>query len=148
MGSRWIAAGLVVAAAAVGAGCGSSSDDEPLSRAEFVQQANAACRAAQTRLAREPYPRKVEEFRSWGAKVATIQQELVDRLGELNPPEATKAAFERLTAGLQTSQEQTAEITQLVSGDRRALAAASATNQRQNDANTQTARALGLAACA
>lgn len=147
MGCRWAAIGLVVAAAAGVAGCGSSSDDEPLSRAEFTQQANAACRAALARIAREPYPRRLDEFRAWGAKVAAVQQQMIDRLGELTPPEETRAAVERLTAGLSTAQSQTEEIAGLVT-DQRRLAAASEANNRQSAVNQQTARSLGLTACA
>lgn len=146
MGNRWIAAGLVAVATTGAVGCGSSSD-EPLSRAEFTRQANAACRAASTAIARTPYPSRPAEFRSWGAVVKRAQQAAIDRLDGLEPPEAEKASFDQLKAGLTAANDQVDGIVAKLSTGRTDLAALGRENARQTAANSELARKLGLTGC-
>jgi hypothetical protein len=147
MGNRWIAAGLVAVVTTGAVGCGSSSD-APLSRTEFTQQANAACRAASTTIARMPYPSRPGEFRAWGAVVKRAQQAAIDRLEGLEPPTAEKESFDQLKAGLAAANDQVDGIVAKLSAGRTDLAALGRENARQTAANSELARKLGLTGCA
>jgi hypothetical protein len=101
----------VLAVAGIAAGCG-GDDSEPLTKAEFIKQADAVCKDAKETKQKdfEKFTKEIED----GKKKATTstEQELIDAvvvpalekqsavLGELDPPEGEEEKVEALHAEL------------------------------------------------
>ena len=169
MGSRWVAAGMAAIAVAAGAaGCGSSSSDDDKTTAsaqttatnpsrstgaqtdaEFTTKADAICRDATARMSTNTYPARPSEFPAWGRRLEVVQDERIERLGELSPPQAQRAAFEQLKRHLQLSRNLTrALVTKMAEGGRiDDLGAAGRANIREFNAINRYATALDIPAC-
>ena len=170
MGSRWIAAGMAAIAVAAGAaGCGGSSSDDdkttasttattPTTSSEstgtqtataFTAKADAICRDATARMSTNAYPTRPSGFPAWGKRIEAVQDERIQRLGELTAPEAQREAFEQLKRHLQLSRDLTRPlVTKMAQGGRiDDLGAAGRANIREFRAIDRYATALGIPAC-
>lgn len=95
---RKVASTLVVLALALGGIAGCGGGDEPLTRAEFVKQANAACVVKQPRTSTTARTRGPEGFLT---QVLAQQEAIVDGLGEINAPEELVSDFDALKKAMQ-----------------------------------------------
>lgn len=153
MGQRWSAAtvaAIVIVAGAIG-GCGSSGSDdpEPLTRAEFTQQADAICRDVVEQVSRLEYPKELAGFRQWGAEMIKIQENGIDQLAEIIPPANAAETFDALRTVLadkNTTVNEAVEAT--LARDRAALRSTGVEGTRQQQRITRLANELGLRTCA
>lgn len=141
---RKVVGAVAAAVALVAGGCGSSS--KPLSRAEFVTRAEAACRHAQQVVNRRGAPpRGVEDFVR--RLIAGLKVES-DDLGKLTPPKAMQATFAAYKQ----------DVTQFSDLAKRYSAAAKARDRKQMESINHQAtpmsqrraahiRSLGLRSC-
>lgn len=144
-----LCAGAVAAAIAI-AGCGGGGDDEKseqLSHAELVRQANAACRAAATSIARIPAVDSIDGLAGYSQRVSGIGTRLVGELGRLTPSQPDESAYTRFIDALRRSNAELVELERAAdAGDRRAVAAAA---RRVANAEPGTyAAVIGLDECA
>lgn len=84
--SALVAAGAL--ASAVLAGCG-GDDKNTLDHAELVQQANAACKSADAKIAQIAVPTTQAGLATYATKMAAATGELHDAIAALEPDEAT-----------------------------------------------------------
>jgi hypothetical protein len=98
---RYAAATFSIAAIATGlAGCGGSSH---LSHAQVVSAANAACRQANTAVARIGTPvATLSGLSKYAGQVLPISRKLIGQLDALNATSSDKTALSDYTAALQT----------------------------------------------
>src|SRR3712207_1401202 len=106
--SRPLAALAVLGAAAAIAGCGGGDDDSgALSADEFRSQADAICADANTRLDALDEPTGPDQVLGFLQSGLTVQQEQLDKLKALQPPDDLSGTFDEATALLD---QQTATI--------------------------------------
>lgn len=84
------------------AGCGSDSDAS-LTHAQLVDQANAACKDANAKVAAVPVPTDQAALAAYATKVAGITGDLESTISDLKPPKNDEAAMAKYTAGLEKS---------------------------------------------
>ena len=85
---------IVVLSAAAAAGCGGGDGGERLSRAEFVERADAICQKYEARLDALGRPANVAELRSFADRALPIAREGREELGELNPPQELEKRYD------------------------------------------------------
>jgi hypothetical protein len=90
----------MLCAAALAAGCGGGGDGgdgggERLTAEEFVQQADAICEDTNQQLDELDEPANVDELAALAAEAVSINEQSVDALRELNPPEELQEPFDR-----------------------------------------------------
>ena len=88
---------LAAAAAAVAAGCGEGG---PLTHAELVQRANAACTRAVATITATGAPRDLAELGRIGGHQVDLANDQVSKIAGLHPPDADRAAHRRLVDAL------------------------------------------------
>ncbi|MGH3040897.1 MAG: hypothetical protein ACRDNG_04005 [Gaiellaceae bacterium] len=88
-----------LAAVALAAGCGGGGDGggggERLTAEEFVQQADAICEDTNQQLDELNEPENVDDLAALAAEAVSINEQSVDALRELNPPEELQGQFDR-----------------------------------------------------
>ncbi len=137
---------LVAAAAAVTAGCG---DSGPLSHAQLVQRANAACGDAIRTITATGAPRDLETLGRIGDHQVDLASHQVSRIAGLHPPDRDRAAHGRLVDALRRAIDADRRVVDDArSGDVRALAADGAAADAARSRARSAARALGAATCA
>jgi uncharacterized membrane protein len=120
-----ILAMCVLAVGLVAAGCGSSSSDGNLSKAEFATQANAICTEAQKKLTEGLSGGEASDF---ALSTADALQAEVDQIGALGAPSSDAAAVE-----------------EMLDRARKTIAAIEANPKDVSQANPSLAKAEGLA---
>lgn len=142
------------AALAVMAGCGSSDDNsdadvQRLSPAQFQQQAAAICTDVTRGVERlgGPRGRSVAASEQWAAQRGAIQDDGLEQLARLAPPESADQAFETLRTTL-TERRETTEAAQVkvVRRDRSVRAEMAAYQEQQPTLDRATAE-LRLPSC-
>ena len=105
----YMALAFVLVTGVFAAGCGGSGSSDPLTKAEFVEQGNSICRETGTerskalRDAADGDPGLAELT----AAALTPTQEMIEELGELNPPNSDAA---KVTAMLKAFRAGIAEV--------------------------------------
>ena len=95
---RKVASTLVVLALAFAGIAGCGGGDEPLTRAEFVKQANAACVVKQQRTSTTERTRGPAGFLT---QIVAQQQEILDGLEDLDAPDQLDNSFNALKKAMQ-----------------------------------------------
>jgi RNA polymerase sigma factor (sigma-70 family) len=125
-------------------------DAEParLSRADFIERADAICAAANRRTRTVPQPTDLSGLGEYVDAVLPVAKEELASLRELRPPEELEATVRRMLKAL----EQTVRAVQKVGvaarrGDQAAVQSAIQQGNRSTQTARQLAQKLGLKAC-
>lgn len=151
---RNLAVLCAVAAMVAAAGCGSSDDGgetraQRLSPAQFQQQATAICTDVATQVERlgGPRGRSVAASEQWVAARAAVQDDGLEQLARLAPPESAEQAFETLRATL-AERRKTTEVAQVKVVKRdRSVRTEMAAYMRQQPKLDSATRELRLPSC-
>jgi hypothetical protein len=141
----------VLALGAAGCGGGDGGGEDSLTRAEFVKQADAVCKRAQTLPAAEGERPTLVEF---GERTLASRRTMLARLEQLEPPEQMASRYDRYLAAVRENDELNAQVLERfraakdgkVPQDDATLAL---TERRDDAAATATAigKKLGLKVC-
>jgi hypothetical protein len=137
---------LIAAASALGA-CG-GDDEEPLSRADFVRQADAICADAEKRTDALPEPQSAADLKKTIDQARPIVEEEVDKLKDLGDraPDDVKEDFDRALVLLDDQLEVLDEF-QAAGTDQAKLQAASEKGDKLSKEADGIARRIGLKEC-
>jgi hypothetical protein len=137
---------LAAAAAAVVGGCGESG---PLTHAELVERADAACTRAISSITATGSPRDLAELGRIGGHQVDLANDQVSTIAGLHPPEADRQVHRRLVEALRRAIDADRRVVDDArSGDVRALAADGAAADAARSRARSAARTLGAAVCA
>ncbi len=140
--------GLVVLAAALAAGCGGGGGGERLSRAEFVERADAICREYEDRLDALGRPTNAAELRSFADRALPIARDGREELGDLNPPENLEETYD---AWLEQGDEAIEIVERLreaaAEGNKGEIQQIAEDAQRTDAESNRLARELGFEQC-
>jgi hypothetical protein len=136
-------------------GCGGSETTvtttagEPLSRQEFVQQANAVCKTMNSQVKAVQTPTDLPGLASLYDQASAIASDGINKLEALTPPSDLRARYRRVLSEARRQVPLFDEVKAAAqAGDRQGILSAA----RRVDALTRTlnahARALGLSVCA
>lgn len=147
--NRNVAAALAVALTLGVASCGGS--EETLTRAELVRQVNVACRDGQELSQRQMRATRGAAARDGTGFLTAIldgQRTVVDRLDDLNPPDAAKDDFDAFKQGVQDRLDLFARVESVGSrGLQRAMAAAQRDGEVLTRSVQDAATRLGVRGC-
>lgn len=140
---------IVLAAALALAGCGGGGGKTALSKAEFVSQANALCKAYRAKIDKLGTPSGVDDLITLAGKAIPISEEGVAGLRALQPPAELQADVD---AWLATGDVNVAKLKELLAAakkkDLTAISKISDEGQANSDQAKQLASKLGLTECA
>jgi len=137
---------LAVAAAAVAAGCGESG---PLTHAELVRRADAACSRAISTITATGAPRDLAELGRLGDHQVDLADDQVSAIAGLHPSTADRPVHRRLVDALRRAIDADRRVVEDArTGDVRALAADGAAADAARSLARAAARTLGAAVCA
>jgi len=144
---RKVAAALVAALALGIASCGGSEPE--LTQAQLVKRVEAACRAGQEVSSRQQRPRgRTDAITAFLDAIVAGQEAALDRLGDLNAPNAVDDDFDTFKQGLQ---DRVDLVKRVAATDRAQVEAAMRDIQPQVDAATRriatAARGIGIRGC-
>lgn len=86
---------LALLVGGVAAACGGDDGGERLAREEFTQQADAICEEANERVEALGQPSSPDELAAIAAQAVAIQEQALDALRELRPPEDIEERYEQ-----------------------------------------------------
>jgi hypothetical protein len=89
---------VVIALAAALAGCGSGDDGTPLSREEFVAQADAICQEYEAKLNALGTPQSAEDLQEFADESVPIAEEGQGKLEDLTPPAELQDVYDEWLA--------------------------------------------------
>lgn len=135
------------------AGCfgGGGGDPDPLSKDEYLEQADAICRASAADVAAIPPPSvsDVAAVEAAIAQLVRIQRRALGELRELPPPEADEPGVEMWLDAVDATLDQMDAVRDaLLEGDSAAVQAANQEGGTLNDQAESLAVDYGLRACA
>jgi hypothetical protein len=138
--------GLLVAAAV---GLGACGGDDGLSKADYVKQANAICRDANTQLGKIAEPTDVAGIATYVASAKKVTSVAVDKMAALEPPEELRADHKAHVADgrkVVTLADDLAAAAK--SGDQAAFQRISQQGDRMDQTSDARAKKMGLGDCA
>ncbi len=101
---------LVIGAIAIGAGCGGSSGSDALSADELRSQADAICERFDAESEAIAEPTSADGIKPFLEQTAALQQEQLDELEALDPPEELAEPYEEALGLLQTQIDTANEV--------------------------------------
>jgi len=135
-------------AAAVLAGCGSDDDKGSLDHAQVVQQANAACKTTEARIAKLPSPKDQAALAGYVTQMAAATADLHDEILKLKPADnADTVALQDYAEGLDRANGALETMGKAAKAGDTGRVKAQATRIEQISVGVLAARA-GLSACA
>ncbi len=142
---RCALAPVVLGVLALQAGCGG---DDRLSKAEFQQRANAACRDANRRIKEIPAPHGSEEIVSYVDAATAELDRGIAALRKLEPPKELEADYDRFLKLSDRTRAIAGELRRAArASDEQAMQAASDRGDVVDRESDAVARRLGLDAC-
>jgi hypothetical protein len=138
--------GLLVTAAI---GLGACGGDDGLSKADYVEQANAICRDANTQLGKIAEPSDVAGIAAYVASAKTVTSAAVDKMAALEPPEELRADHQAHVADgrkVVTLADDLAAAAK--TGDQAAFQRISQQGDRMDETSDARAERMGLTDCA
>ncbi len=139
---------LAVAAVALAAACGGEDDSVRLSRAEFVEQADAICADADGQIAALGEPTSLGELAEYGAEAIAINEEAFAALRALDAPEELQAQLDEAYGLLERQIELSRELVAAAeAGESDQVNAVGTEIGQVNDRADAIARDIGLREC-
>jgi hypothetical protein len=138
----------LLAGGCLGGGSGSSSSSGQLTKAQYSQQASAICRSYKKKIAALPTPADLKKLAQSGEKAIALQQQELDELARLRPPEAIGADVRQMLAAVQRGVQQGSRLVLAAQqGNRTEVKAAAGGLQAQLEQANEIARRLDLGDC-